>query len=499
MKTITTYRLKSYIYICCLGVLGLVAIINTIVYVQYHADDSFITFRYAYNLVNNGIWNWNKDNQIVEAYTNFSYAAMALLPQIFNVNPIYFFKVLNGIFYLIIIYQIYHYTYHQSKTLGLGMLFFFICNPYVYIHAYSGMETFSFLFLIFELILFLSFNVHEKWIYVILLLLPLTRPEGVVFSLTGFCLYLYINKGRIESKKTLLGVTFIGLVYFIWRLSYFGYLLPNTFYVKSVKGFSFTNLISNIYEARIYIVATIMLIWIVKNVSWRIFACIALLVFCLLYAPSSLHTNYADRFIYQGVYPIILSSFLSINQEKLRNYIIVLIFTSVVSLSYTQSLQSATNYVRSFHSHKTYGLQLKQFSSLNYSIMLGDVGMIPYFSEWKAYDFIGLADTDVAHNGLTIDYIQRKNPDLIVLYSRSADPSTVMNIYSQSVILQYMRESQQYDHVASTKTQGYYLLSFLKRNLPHENDIRRVLQENAALSETITVSFKDILLLRYLK
>jgi hypothetical protein len=155
--------------------------------------------------------------------------------------------------------------------------------------------------------------------------------------------------------------------------------------------------------------------------------------------------------------------------------------------------------VRVFHSHKTYGLQLKQFSDLNYSIMLGDVGMVSYFSEWKAYDFIGLADTSVAHNGLTTDYIRQRNPDLIVLYSSSANPDTVASIYNQPVILQYMDESQQYEHVASTKTQGYYLLSFLKKNLPHGEDIRRVLQENAALSEKITVSLKDILLLRYLK
>ena len=46
--------------------------------------------------------------------------------------------------------------------------------------------------------------------------------------------------------------------------------------------------------------------------------------------------------------------------------------------------------------HKETGRILAKFSDKNYTLMLGQAGIIPYYSRWKCYDFIGLADKELS-------------------------------------------------------------------------------------------------------
>jgi hypothetical protein len=64
-------------------------------YANFTVDDAFITFRYGYNLVNHGIWNWNPDNDLVEAYTSGLYAALSILPHAFHIPVVLFFKLIG--------------------------------------------------------------------------------------------------------------------------------------------------------------------------------------------------------------------------------------------------------------------------------------------------------------------------------------------------------------------------------------------------------------------
>jgi hypothetical protein len=65
-------------------IIGAVSIlVLSLLYLSFSVDDSYITFRYAKNLVENGVWNWNASGELVEAYTNFlcstcNYTAVAL-------------------------------------------------------------------------------------------------------------------------------------------------------------------------------------------------------------------------------------------------------------------------------------------------------------------------------------------------------------------------------------------------------------------------------------
>ncbi len=50
-------------------------------------------------------------------------------------------------------------------------------------------------------------------------------------------------------------------------------------------------------------------------------------------------------------------------------------------------------------------------------------GRMPYYSDWQAYDYLGLCSNEVAHHGLTTNFIEIANPDLILLYAKDSQPT----------------------------------------------------------------------------
>jgi hypothetical protein len=76
--------------------LGIIfTLIFTWLYIPLSWDDSYISYRYALNLIYGNHWNWNNDNNVVEAYTNFSYAVLSIIPVYLKIDPALFFKILN--------------------------------------------------------------------------------------------------------------------------------------------------------------------------------------------------------------------------------------------------------------------------------------------------------------------------------------------------------------------------------------------------------------------
>jgi arabinofuranosyltransferase len=75
---------------------------------------------------------------------------------------------------------------------------------------------------------------------VLLIILTLTRPEGIIWGVAFICLRVYVcfvsNKNFYEIYQIFKYPIFIFLstilLITIWRYNYFGYLLPNTFYAK---------------------------------------------------------------------------------------------------------------------------------------------------------------------------------------------------------------------------------------------------------------------------
>ena len=77
---------------------------------------------------------------------------------------------------------------------------------------------------------------YYRRIWIISLLLFLTRPDGIIFAAVMGCYFLLWQKGLFRRERLLPFLTFFllpFLAYNIWRISYFGNWLPNTFYAKA--------------------------------------------------------------------------------------------------------------------------------------------------------------------------------------------------------------------------------------------------------------------------
>ena len=122
-----------------------------------------------------------------------------------------------------------------------------MCAPFYYTHIFSGLETNLFiagivviLFLICEYLQNKEHNnLQTNLVFVSLFMLPLIRPEGIV--LTILSVILIVNQDISENKKLttkLMKQLFLILIlplsaFYLWRWNYYGYPLPNTFYVKA--------------------------------------------------------------------------------------------------------------------------------------------------------------------------------------------------------------------------------------------------------------------------
>ncbi len=229
---------KYYWLLIVFGIAG--ALFYTLLFLQFTVDDSWITFRYAKNLVEHGIWNWNPEKtNLAEAYTSFTYVFLAIIPLLMRIDPSFFFKSFGLAIFFVLVYKARKRAVNKVDFL-LGF-YAMALNFYFFVHLYSGLETPLFIFLIFETMLVLSDDkgINERYLFLLLLLLPLTRPEGIIYSFFAFAFFLAKNKLWIKHKFFLAMVILAGISYMIARTWYVGQLLPNPYYVKNIYSASY--------------------------------------------------------------------------------------------------------------------------------------------------------------------------------------------------------------------------------------------------------------------
>jgi tetratricopeptide (TPR) repeat protein len=226
---------------------------------RFVQDDSYITYRYARNVVR-GYGPVYNPGERVEGYTNFlwmmtlaflgklgmPFSTIIMLSQVLG--------VLSGIGVIIIFFLLLRRYSTGPPVLTPLALFLFAANGSFAYWCVSGMETG-----LFSLLLAASFYMYLRddsarsraGASFLLGLSALTRPEGALFF-GVFLLHLairrlYQNRGhgsivsQTETPRTrpagLIGLLlpFIVVVapFCVWRLGHYGYLFSNTFYAKT--------------------------------------------------------------------------------------------------------------------------------------------------------------------------------------------------------------------------------------------------------------------------
>ncbi len=481
----------------------------SLLFFNFTVDDTLISLRYSKNIVDNGVRNWNNSTtNITEAYTSLSYAVLAILPMILNISPLTFLKLFSLLLFLIMVYQLYKKT--DSLVLFFIGLVFTVFNPYFYLHSFSGLETILFIFLIFQMMYILSKDEeislkYERYLFIIALLLPLTRPEGFLFSFIGAFVYFYLRNEKLKSKYFLVSVILIAIIYFIARYQYFGMLLPNPFYVKTGNGFSISRLVYSFFGLRLYSIPVLFIFFLFifkkevntyKNQNRKTvfsFLVIALFIAIFLYGPSELQMDYANRFRFQLFIPVFMGLLFYIDKKNISetNYMLIIAITLVFGSLRPDQIQYALKASDYNYSYKDIGVTLSQFKDKGYTMGVSEAGYIPYYSEFECIDFIGLGDSEVAKNGLSLEYLEKKDIDILWLFFTGDDPlsyncnfeslffhQTNHGMVNDNIVREYLlKNKDKYQMGEAIDLYLYYLIPFVKKDIKDSDKIISGLEE----------------------
>jgi hypothetical protein len=219
------------------------------------SDDALISFHYAQNFAAGHGVVYNIGER-VEGYTNFLWTVLFAGIIAVGGDPIAWSYIVGAALALALSLLTYRLGVYLAGG-GVGFLAALIVGTSQSVLLYtargSGLETGLFALLVLAASgWYLAAQRHPRRLFgagLLFALAALTRPEGVfVFGLTGMHLLTVVWMQRprpwVPHIRTLLvpllafagAFLLIFLPYFVWRFTYYGDLLPNTFYAKTGGG-----------------------------------------------------------------------------------------------------------------------------------------------------------------------------------------------------------------------------------------------------------------------
>lgn len=479
MKVGKFYLAEGLIEKILIGAALIYAIWIVIIFPKWTVDDAFITFRYAENLANHGVLSWNISGAHVEGYTGIALPVILAGFIKLGISPVLTSHLIGLVFFFlsgILLWLIFRKLNVSILVSGI-VIFLFATNQVLFTHAFSGLETVMFLGIILASIYAFLIRISTKkysfkydlYLSLSLFLASLIRPEGLALSIVFFCTaFFFIYKHNKEkTRKFVTGFLLFYLIpslfYFYWRWNYYGYLLPNTYYIKSTSGFSFSNFGDTSRFFRTFfavpLVGAFMIISSEMDWLWDkiklffdkkiIYLVVANFIFVFLLLLEVFHShltmNYAGRFyipflpaIWILIALLLEFGYRALLEAKIKRplgYIFTLCFLGILILYQTlfqiSKIKEEYNFAENYKllletEHISIGKLLKDIipSSEKLTVYM-DAGAIPYFSQLQSVDFGGLNDLILAHDKLTpverIDYFFSSRPGAVVFTSSSPD------------------------------------------------------------------------------
>jgi tetratricopeptide (TPR) repeat protein len=439
-------------------------------YSGYLLDDTFISLRYAKNLVEGHGLVFNR-GEYVEGYTNFSFVLLAAAFIRAGIDPIIGTKAVVAaatLWMLVLLVRLEALgprVARASWSLPIVILWLLPLEAFAY-WATASFETNLFAaLLLWALWLGLREAKTGRWrgAALVFVLLALTRPEGVFlfFVCTAACTLAgsarpFRARVAVPAINTILFLLLFG-AYFIWRYAYYGDLLPNTFRAKVTGGWE--QLVTGVrYGGRwalafpfFAVTLLLPLLFLNRGMRKRIElnrAMIAVYLVALAYAGYVVGVGgdfmpYFRFFVpLMPLCALLLSwTLASLTKAPLfskggssKSGIVV---AAVLSLHIGFSIFTEEPY-RAFVAHRTavvggwVGQRLALDLASDDLIAVNTAGSLPYYSERPAVDMLGLTDPDIARRPVFIvspgwaghrrgwgEYVLNRRPRVIFFYNSS--------------------------------------------------------------------------------
>lgn len=269
------------------------------------------------------------------------------------------------------------------------------------------------------------------------LVMGLIRPEGVFLAAFMLGSVLYAT-GIQNSRRVVISFasTFgtLGVIYFIWHWSYFGFCLPNAFYVKGggyLHYAGFHDSVQNVIFLCFPFLPALALGLFSAPCTRResVFALIPIVGFTLIWGLLSSEMDYCTRFQY-AVLPITLLSWPLVLQHAWRDWGLpslgdlptdrrwkALTFLAVMAAGVLGFQLHVYKSGLQVDGHFNVGLILHDYRDEGYTLVTTEAGLVPLISEWRTMDAWGLNDRTISHRASVDDaYIDTYHPQLIEVH-----------------------------------------------------------------------------------
>jgi hypothetical protein len=233
-------------------------------YLSEIVDDAFISFRYAKHLAEGKGLVFNEGER-VEGYTDFLWVLLMAAGHKVGFEIPWLSQTISVLCAALLVVAVAVFSKSYFRDMPFPYLSYLapivlVLNPLYLEHIGTGLET-----LLFALLMFLSvaaylnhpLRSHLPYLTGILLGLGyLTRPEAVIWACSFVALDLswaMLRKENLSERMPEIakyaGVfAFIVVLHLVWRVSYYGDWLPNTYYAKGTVNWSW-----GIYYTRHYL------------------------------------------------------------------------------------------------------------------------------------------------------------------------------------------------------------------------------------------------------
>lgn len=237
-------KIKDYNYSTVL-ILAYILVISVIHLRAYSTDaeDSYIAYRYAENFSEGNGLVFNL-NERVEGYSDFLWIVLVgMVHKIMGIAIPTVARILGLVFYLLSIVLSYQIGKKISncRTTGFASALLLSASGTFACYSWSGLESCLFTFLFLTTLLLLLTIRSPFFIGLCVALMVMTRPEGVLMIPIIIVYKLFFDKDNLKFfvLNFLIGTACFLVPWSIWRVSYYGYILPNAMAAKMGMDFNY--------------------------------------------------------------------------------------------------------------------------------------------------------------------------------------------------------------------------------------------------------------------
>jgi len=391
-------------------------------------DDPMVSMVYARNMVAGKGLVW-QEGEYVEGYSNFLYTMYMSFLHLLPLDPMLLLNITGAILLGVVIVLVYYLTLKLTKSSTAALSAMFITAFYFPLMKWSfiGTEVAPM-----ALLLMLATHFIFRYgrasipLYITLALITLLRIDGIFYAVGLMLITACVSPGDWKRHVKLSGIVFIPFILLtIWRMSYYGDVLPNTYYLK-VLGVPFSwRIMRGVYffwenvvmhlTLPVFMLPFILLFTRFNKVQWGILMsiiCLGLAHSILVGGDTWEEWYMPNRFI-TPVLPIffaLLSAalhtmFTGVTQSKLLATLGIATATLVIWVSimggyhslWPEFLGMDLGFYREFHCSKIKAsLFLNAATYDNATIAVVPAGIPGYYLQRKMIDALGKTDTHIA-------------------------------------------------------------------------------------------------------